>query len=700
MEGTIAPYKSVWKIIDSKALEKARSDDKYDEFYMIICDSVMRELVTPRVWDRCVTDDQKQSWAEYHVWMFAHAEEEVFPGDTTLIDDLVNRLQLTMNEPRILDVMQELEDNRRAMEQRVTPWAGLERQAKYVRMEQLRKMGPYRYAKFRELKNRESRITALQLERDAEGIKIVELFTTEVNGRPPFNIEFEPTKDSNVFISALSVGLYQVALDLGVTIDMEWYGLDCAILEKKVYGEAAGEPTLLIWAESNHPIDYQAVARDPESFRRPLENAHKVLKFWKWCVEMDHERGIPLTTLQQAHELLKKRGRFKNLWLRDCGEAEESLEDDDEVDDKFTFLYMLTSNFGARSSSSSYTTFQPTQDQHTSSPLKLFLYHPDTTASQSIHHQRYRSVWHTITEATARIGISVSDTIEICKGINEDMKGIKGYEIMSDDQRQCWMEWHLWEEHFSGGPAFPGDKSILTAFYEERKKPHGSNDQVQRAGDIESTLQGFDQCWAWRIAKWEDRKKTMAEYVKDRMQWKEIRAERRLNDPAYVARVAESDAFYKLHPLQLRSRGRRYPTIEIAGDLENETAFKGAAPDSIKKIEAELGLAFDVAWYLEEGVTHRIQAHAPLRDGGLCLKKPEVVKERLERASEALHFWEWCITRDYRARITLTTFPEAYEEIKRAGSEAVKEWKEEKAAFKACTDYDEASFTYAQRMKE
>lgn len=67
----MAPYKSVWSIIERWAREKARSDDKYDELFMLITGRVMDALVTPIVWDCLRSDDEKQSWAEYHVWKYS-----------------------------------------------------------------------------------------------------------------------------------------------------------------------------------------------------------------------------------------------------------------------------------------------------------------------------------------------------------------------------------------------------------------------------------------------------------------------------------------------------------------------------------------------------------------------------------------------------------------------------------------------------
>lgn len=132
-----------------------------------------------------------------------------------------------MNEPRIEDIVEKLEDKYRELERLYPNWSSTSfdpRSLDRYYRDHLGDVGPYRYAIFREMENPESRLWALKRQQDAEGMKVAEFLTTKINGRPPFHIEFNPARNSEASRALLQAlngppkppGKHEVAKELGV----------------------------------------------------------------------------------------------------------------------------------------------------------------------------------------------------------------------------------------------------------------------------------------------------------------------------------------------------------------------------------------------------------------------------------------------------------------------------------------------------
>ncbi|KAF8861919.1 hypothetical protein BDZ45DRAFT_723546 [Acephala macrosclerotiorum] len=80
--------------------------------------------------------------------------------------------------------------------------------------------------------------------------------------------------------------------------------------------------------------------------------------------------------------------------------------------------------------------------------------------------QAYRSVLRIIAAERKKRGIRFEYMSRTYDRIVIDMQKICGYQLMSQSQEDCWVEWHLWEEAFEVD--FPYDKSILNSFYRAR----------------------------------------------------------------------------------------------------------------------------------------------------------------------------------------------------------------------------------------
>lgn len=218
--------------------------------------------------------------------------------------------------------------------------------------------------------------------------------------------------------------------------------------------------------------------------------------------------------------------------------------------------------------------------------------------------------------------------------------------------------------------------------------------------DIEPESRSLEERWAWRLLQWAGHKDRS---INEQAGVKDKNAEQ-INDNDNedlvdgFSRAVVEDAYYKLHPLLLTTSHHRYPSIDVDGVPEYKTAFQG--PDgSIEKIESELGLAFNTCWYdYEDSSWHSISAHVKSLDRSKTVMKHEVMRSRLARADEVLAFWKWCTARDKESKITLTTFLEAFEELKKADSDVVRNWREDKIARRIRPAG--AALRYVQRMDD
>jgi hypothetical protein len=113
------------------AAENSKTDDTFDEFFVIFTERVCNELVKPYTWE-AGNEDGRKNWAEYHVWKFAcklfsrlrslislylvqrYEEVVIFPGEIILVEIMVNR-GATMREPHIVDVYEDMRDRREAL---------------------------------------------------------------------------------------------------------------------------------------------------------------------------------------------------------------------------------------------------------------------------------------------------------------------------------------------------------------------------------------------------------------------------------------------------------------------------------------------------------------------------------------------------------------------------------------------------------
>lgn len=60
----------------------------------------------------------------------------------------------------------------------------------------------------------------------------------------------------------------------------------------------------------------------------------QILQFWKWCVDLDQDRGISITTLKQANKQFHREdSKIKKLWMKDTGIADWNDGEEDKMEE-------------------------------------------------------------------------------------------------------------------------------------------------------------------------------------------------------------------------------------------------------------------------------------------------------------------------------------------------------------------------------
>ncbi|KAF8861920.1 hypothetical protein BDZ45DRAFT_772677 [Acephala macrosclerotiorum] len=277
-----AQYKSTWEKIESMAKQRAHSDPKFDAFFFKVC---------------FLTNPARKENSNSVV---VPNQTPPFLGDVTVLGGpLMRNLTMAMKitEPEVREMVAEIEERRK--EEKLTEWQAENRRSeeRWLRR-QLSEDGPVKFT---------FKMEAIRLQRlkgDIEWIQNVGYVKTKIDGRPRFGIKLE-------LMDGLKEAFYGPA---GSLADVE------SALGIKFANTKASDGHL-VWAtlEGASCLDVNS-DWEISHLEDMLECAQEVLRFWKWCLDLDHERGTALMTLKQTYDLLMKEdSKLKALWMKDTG---------------------------------------------------------------------------------------------------------------------------------------------------------------------------------------------------------------------------------------------------------------------------------------------------------------------------------------------------------------------------------------------
>ncbi|CZR54641.1 uncharacterized protein PAC_04525 [Phialocephala subalpina] len=295
-----ARYKSVWSRIGVLARDKAKTVNGFDAYFFKVCELVGHKLIGLPNYEH-MSEDEKACWAEKHIWQFAFPEPnpfDGFPGDVTLLAGPLMK-DLTMAEPNIREMMKDIEE--RKTTENLTEWQADNRRSEDRWLhKQLVQDGPVKFALFME------KIRLQRLQGDIEWVQNVKYMKTKIDGRPRFGVKLQELDGLKEAFFGPPGSLADVESALGIKF-ANTKAPDGHLVWATLEGAACLSATTDLDWEVAHLEDM-------------LECAHEVLLFWKWCIELDHERGTTLMTLKQAYDLLMKEGsKLKALWMKDTG---------------------------------------------------------------------------------------------------------------------------------------------------------------------------------------------------------------------------------------------------------------------------------------------------------------------------------------------------------------------------------------------